>query len=215
MPGQNLKYADEFAADYDNSVLFNNWAGPQLIFELLHPLLKPKADILDLGIGTGESSKLFQQAKHKILGIDGSAKMLEQCRKKNIGTKLVHHNLEEIPYPLENNQFDAVISNCVFHIVHPLKPVFAEVKRMLKPKGIFLFTYENTDQLSGSSEIEDGIWEKKTETGVLTYKHNSTYIQNLLSLNGFRTKVEKQFLAFQNKENNTKFYFNAVVAQLQ
>lgn len=215
MPGQNLKYADDFAADYDNSVLCNHWEGPQLIFELTHPLIKPEAEILDLGIGTGESSKLFQQANHKISGIDGSAKMLEQCRKKNIGTKLVHHNLEEIPYPLENNQFDAVISNGVFHLIHPLKPVFTEVKRMLKSTGIFVFTYGNTSQLSGSSQIEDGIWKKKSETGVLTYKHNSTNIQNLLSTNGFQTLEEKQFLAFRNKISNTKFYFNAVVAQLQ
>lgn len=214
MPGQNLKYADEFAADYDNSVLFNNWDGPQLIFELIHSRLKPEAEILDLGIGTGESSKLFQQIKHKIFGIDGSAKMLEQCKNKNIGTKLVRHNLEIIPYPFENNKFDAVISNGVFHLIHPLKPVFSEVKRMLNPTGIFAFTYENTDKLSGSSEIQDGIWEKKSETGVLSYKHNSTYIQNLLTINGFQTLEEKQFLAFRNKKSGTEFYFNVVVAQL-
>ena len=156
MPGENLKYADDFANDYDNSILHQNWNGPTLIFDLVNPLLKSEATILDLGIGTGESSLLFQKAKHKISGIDGSANMLKQCRKKNIGSAHFQHNLEELPYPLITNQFDAVISNGVFHLIHPLHPVFSEVKRTLKPKGIFAFTYENTDKLSESTEIENG-----------------------------------------------------------
>lgn len=214
MPGKNLKYADEFATDYDNSVGQNNWNGPALIFDLANPFLKYQSTILDLGIGTGESSLPFQQVDHKITGIDGSEKMLEQSKKKNIGSTHIQHNLETIPYPLEKNQFDAVISNGVFHLIHPLKPVFTEVKRMLKPKGIFAFTYENTDIISGSTEIEKGVWEKKMETGVLTYKHDYTNIKKLLTTKGFKHLHEKQFLAFRNKKNGTEFYFNAVVARL-
>jgi SAM-dependent methyltransferase len=57
------------------------------------------------------------------------------------------HNIEELPFPLKKSQFDAVISNGVFHLVYPLKAVFAEVQRILKAGGLFVFTYENTDDI--------------------------------------------------------------------
>ncbi len=215
MPKNNLKFADEFAANYDNSILQNNWIGPELIFNSINHLLKSNANILDLGIGTGESTLPFQKAGHSITGVDGSVKMLEECSKKKIASTLILHNLEETPFPINDKLFDAVISNGVFHLIHPLKPIFSEIKRIIKPGGIFAFTFEATANISGSKEIENGIWEKKTETGVFTYKHNTAYIHKLLNINGFNIEEEKQFLAFRNKKSKTEFYFNAIVAQLQ
>lgn len=215
MQKNNLKFANEFAADYDNSILQNNWIGPEVIFNSINNLLKSNANILDLGIGTGESSLPFQKAGHSITGIDGSANMLEQCRKKKIGSALILHNLEEMSFPIKDKLFDAIISNGVFHLIHPLKPIFSEVKRLLKPDGIFAFTFEGTKNISGSKEIENGIWEKKTETGVFTYKHSPFFIQKILLENNFAVISKNQFLAFKNKKSQTEFYFNAIVAQLQ
>lgn len=215
MPKNNLKFADEFAADYDNSVLQNNWIGPEVIFKLANPFLKSQTQILDLGIGTGESSLPFQKTGHVITGLDGSKKMLEECKRKKIASVHIHHNLEKTPFPIKDKFFDAVISNGVFHLIHRIKPVFNEVKRIVKPGGIFAFTFENSENISGSKEIEKGIWQKETESGVHTYKHDSTFIQKILLDNNFNVISEKQFLAFVNKKSKTEFYFNAIVARLQ
>ena len=198
MPGINLKLADEFAADYDKSILKNNWNGPKVIFDLVKSHLTPNSKILDLGIGTGESSIRFQNRGCKVTGIDGSQEMLKQCSAKQIGKKLILHNLETTPFLLEKNSFDAVISNGVFHLIHPLKPIVGEVKRIIKPNGVFAFTYENSNNISDYTEIEKGIWEMKTKSGVFTYKHSNKFILNLLNENEFEIKKQKLFLAFKN-----------------
>ncbi len=215
MPKHNLKLADEFAAEYDKSVVKNNWVGPEEIYNLVHDLIKPNSEILDVGIGTGESAVRFQKAGHKITGIDGSERMLEVCKKKNVGKKLIMHDLEEVPIPLENNCFDGAISCAVFHLINPLKPIFAEIKRLLKNNGIFVFTFENTDEVLAYSEIETGVWATKTTTGVFGFKYSEEYISGLLEQNNFKIIRQKKFLAYTNSELQKAFYFTANVAQIQ
>jgi predicted TPR repeat methyltransferase len=215
MPGKNLQLADDFAADYDSSVLQNNWIGPQLLFELVADRLKTPSQILDLGIGTGESARPFSEAGHIITGLDGSQKMIEKCRQKQIGKELVLHNLENVPYPLTTDSFDAIISNGVFHLIHPIDDLFEEAQRILKSKGIFVFTFEAAEHIENFVEKESGVWEKETETGVLTYKHENSYVRKLLSKNGFNVIDQSQFLAFVNKQSNTKIYFQVIAASLQ
>ena len=215
MPGNNLKLADDFAAEYDSSVLHNNWNGPEILFEATKDLLQSKSEILDLGIGTGESSKLSELEGHRITGLDGSEKMLEQCKNKHIGSEYINHDLEKFPYPIEDQQFNAIISNGVFHLVYPFLPIIEEVKRMLRPNGIFAFTYENTNDRVESREIKSGIWERETKSGVLTYKYSDEIIDEYLNSNSFKLVVRKEFLAFTNQKVPKDIYFTAIVAQLQ
>lgn len=214
MPGKNLILADEFASEYDESVLKNNWNGPETLYNSVKGLLKPSSSILDLGIGTGESSKRFQEAGHSITGLDGSKNMLLECKKKNVGEKLIHHDLEKFPYPLQDKNFDAIISNGVFHLVYPLREVFSEAKRLLKPSNIFVFTYENSDDRSDSIEIQPGIWKRETESGVQTYKYSDNLIQMYLAENDFELVKRTRFLAFTNPQIQKNIYFIAIVAQL-
>lgn len=214
MPGNNLNYADDFAEDYDNSIINNNWNGPVVIFDLTEGLLNPASKILDLGIGTGESSKRFQQAKHLITGLDGSANMLKQCQKKNIGSTFIFQNMEEFPYKIENNSFEAIISNGVFHLIYDLRPVISEIKRILIPGGLFTFTFESADDKSEATKIRPGVWERETESGVLTYKYSEEIIFEYLLLNGFEILKKTRFLAYTNPHNQENVYFIAIVAQL-
>ncbi|MBN2637228.1 MAG: class I SAM-dependent methyltransferase [Prolixibacteraceae bacterium] len=215
MPGNNLKLADKYAVDYDNSITNDNWIGPQILYLLLNERLQPKSKIVDLGIGTGASSRLFQLDGHLITGIDGSEKMLEICRAKNIAENLLMHDLETPPFPIKDKVFNAAISNGVFHLVHPIKPIFKEVKRILVPGGYFAFTFEKTTALEDSTEIEPDIWQKKTKTGVLTYKHSTDYIFSILKENDFEPILQTEFLAFSNNEIQKEFYFTAIAAKLQ
>lgn len=213
MTGKNLQLADEFALEYDNSVLSNSWTGPETIFGMANHRLKSGSKILDLGIGTGESAKRFQQAGHLIIGVDGSRNMLEECRKKGIGKELFHHNLETVPFPFSENNFDAVISNGVFHLVHPVSGIFTESARILRSGGFFVFTFEEAGAVSKFNPVEPGIWKQTTPTGVDTYKHEAKYISEVLAKNGFAVLEKRRFKAFENRKSKTVFYFTAVVAQ--
>ena len=177
-------------------------------------MLQPTSKILDLGIGTGESSKRFQQAKHIITGLDGSANMLKKCQKKNIGSSYIFQNMEEFPYKIENNSFEAIVSNGVFHLIYDLRPVISEIKRILYPGGFFAFTFESTDDKSKATAIRPGVWERETESGVLTYKYSEEIIFEDLLLNGFEILKQKRFLAYTNPQNKKNVYFIAIVAQL-
>lgn len=213
MPGKNLHLADKFAKDYDSTILQNNWKGPEIIFEIVAELIKEKSGILDLGIGTGAGSILFEKAGHRITGIDGSVKMLEQCAEKNIAEKLIRHDLEKVPLPLPSHAFDAVISNGVFHLINPLEPLIKEAARLLKKSGIFVFTYENTENKTGYIRLSPGIWEMKTETDVLTYKYADEYISEILARSNFTILSNHRFLAY--KTSLKTFFFNVATARLK
>jgi ubiquinone/menaquinone biosynthesis C-methylase UbiE len=215
MPGDNLKLADDFAKDYDNSILKHHWNGSAVIFNVTKNLVDPNSNILDLGIGTGESAVNFQKDGHSITGLDGSQKMLFECKNKGIASKLVLHNIEELPFPLKDSKFDAVISNGVFHLIHPIEPIIPEIKRILNPDGIFAFTFENSANVSGYSKIAPGIWEMKSQSGVHTYKHSITYISAILVENAFEIKKQNEFLAYLNPELQKEFYFTLIVAKLK
>lgn len=215
MPGDNLKLANDFAFDYDSTISDETWIGPQVILMMLDNLLLEPSKILDLGIGTGASSKPLKKEGHFITGIDGSEKMLEVCKEKKIAEELILHDLESPPFPLKNNTFDAAISNGVFHLIHPILHVIEEVKRIVKPGGYFVFTFEKESHLDESNEIEPGIWEKKTKTGVLTYKHSTDYIFSKLRENDFEPLLQTEFLGYVNKELQREFYFIAIAAQLK
>lgn len=215
MPGDNLKLANDFATEYDKSITENNWIGPEVLYQILNPFLERYSNILDLGIGTGASSVPFKNEGHQITGIDGAEKMLEHCKAKNIAKQLILHDLEQPPFPIKQDSFQAVISNGVFHLVYPFSPIFTEVKRLLIPGGYFAFTYEKNTELENSLEIESGIWEKKTKTGVLTYKFSPDFISEQLQKNDFEIIFQTNFLAFVNKQLQKDFYFTALLARLK
>lgn len=215
MPGNNLKLANSFAGEYDKSVVQNNWTGPNVVFNLVKNSIPPHSKILDLGIGTGESSLPFYKNGHSVSGVDGSIKMLEQCKRKNFAVKLDLVDLEKETLPFTGKTFDAVISNAVFHLIFPIEQIFSQVAGILKSDGYFVFTFENTSEKTGYFNISPGIWENKTKTGVYTYKYDELYISKLIQKYGFKKTESKTFLAFQNKELQKDYYFTAVLAQLE
>ena len=214
MSGNNIQLANDFAEYYDHSVVKNNWNAPQIIFNAVNNLLSPNSSILDIGIGTGESSVLFQKARHSVTGVDGSVKMLEKCKKKNIGQEHALVNIEQEPLPFFKQTFNAAISVGVFHLIYPLNQIFSETEKVLKHNGYFAFTFEETEKTGDYTEISPGAWEHKTNTGVYTYQYSDIYITTLLQQNGF-TEIDRiKFLAFQNTELHKDFYFTAILAQL-
>jgi putative AdoMet-dependent methyltransferase len=93
--------------------------------------------VLDIGIGTGGFASRFYQRGSRIVGVDISANMLEQCRERYPEFDL--HQGAFTPLPFAGNSFDAVISSFCFHEVAPEERSAAlrEVFRVVKPGGLF------------------------------------------------------------------------------
>ena len=57
--------------------------------------------------------------------------------------KVIKHDLNEFPYPFDDNTFDVVISNQVIeHLIYPVR-FLKEVYRMPKPGGYTVISTKN------------------------------------------------------------------------
>lgn len=100
--------------------------------------------VLDLGSGLGIDVFLASMEvgpEGKAIGLDASQEMVQKARKiarennyKNVEFK--QGDIEKIPFEDEN--FDAIISNCVINLSTDKQQTYEEVYRILKPEGRIL-----------------------------------------------------------------------------
>lgn len=105
--------------------------------------IREQTSILDMGCSIGISTEYLEQGFPKctnILGVDLSPYFLAtasyRLNKDESNIKYMHCNVENVP--LQNNTFDMVSCNFLFHEV-PHKPtikIIQEAYRLLKPNGI-------------------------------------------------------------------------------
>ena len=118
-------------------------AGEWYRLQPLFPAVKGK-QVLDLGCGYGWHCKYAaQMGAARIVGIDGSRKMIETALKRNPDEKIRYlvQDLETYEYP--ENTYDLVISNLVLHYIEHLEPIYRKVYGSLKEGGVFLFNIEH------------------------------------------------------------------------
>ena len=105
--------------------------------------IKEGDSVLDLGSGAGNDcfvARAIVGETGKVTGIDFTDAMLEKARKNvaKLGFSnvvFVKGDIEEMP--LEDNQFDVIVSNCVLNLVPDKTKAFSEIYRVLKPSGHF------------------------------------------------------------------------------
>lgn len=105
---------------------------------------QPANKFLDLGCGNGLillNLKLFGFLS-EAYGIDLSLGMLKECKnnasKLDIKVFLSQGDAECLPF--KNSSFDLIIGHAILHHLPDIKKAFGEVYRILKPKGICIFT---------------------------------------------------------------------------
>lgn len=97
---------------------------------------------VDLGCGTGSVLEHLLKKSKQVIGVDGSARMLELARRRftSEGDRLSLRigDLEHLP--LRDGEADFVCINLVLHHLSNPAAVLGEVKRVLKHGGTFLLT---------------------------------------------------------------------------
>ncbi len=103
-------------------------------------LVNARGRVLELGVGTGLSLPHYP-ADVELVGVDASQPMLRRAeqRAKELGraVTLVEASAEALPF--ENGSFDTAVSLAVLCSVRDQKQALAEVRRVLRPGGRFLF----------------------------------------------------------------------------
>lgn len=96
----------------------------------------PNARILDVGTGTGRISIPLMERGADLVGCDLSAKMLRRLQEKFPSARIAQSDAARLPF--RENQFEAVLTVHVMHLIPPWREALREFRRVLVPGGIYL-----------------------------------------------------------------------------
>jgi predicted TPR repeat methyltransferase len=176
-------YADKFDAHLQQVLEYD-------IPEKLAALVKrhsPNAGqwrVLDLGCGTGLVGSVISPLAEQLVGVDLSAKMLEKAQARKLYDRLERLDLLTMMQNEAASSYDLIIAADVFIYLGRIDEIMGEIKRLLRPGGVFAFSVEDVEVLPGKSEIHDieqGYRLKNTGR----YAHSNSYLARLASSNSF------------------------------
>jgi trans-aconitate methyltransferase len=109
------------------------WEKAEGVLELLGA--KPGERILDLGCGTGSLTAEISAKGAEVLGVDQSAEMIAEARKKFLELRFEVCDARSLPF---SREFDAVFSNAALHWIPEAERVVQGIARALRPNGRFV-----------------------------------------------------------------------------
>jgi len=132
------EHADEYAAAIRDNSYNAHYERPSLL--ALLPALQDKA-VIDLGCGPGVYSEYLLSQGARVTAVDRSEQMVEIVKEK-LGER-IHCYQQDLAagLPLEADAaYDLAICPLAIHYLEDLSPLFRDVKRILKPGGLFVFS---------------------------------------------------------------------------
>ena len=183
---------DNYAAKFDNSLVDNlEYQTPKAISEMVLNNTKVNllGSVMDLGCGTGLLGEEIKNFCGYLEGIDLSAKMLNEAKKKKIYNKLIKKDI--LTYlSTESLNFDYFVATDVFVYIGDLSDIFRLIKYRNKKGGKLVF----------STEDYDGKDFCLRQTG--RYSHSKRYIQNLCEQYGYQLS---KFKTSNIRKDNNKY----------
>ena len=138
----------------------------------------PAQTALDLGCGTGLCGPLLRPLARRLHGLDLSPTMLDQARARGCYDHLLQADLaahlHETP-----ERYGLVAAADVFIYVGALEAVFAGVRRVLQPGGVFAFSVE----LSDGADLQ--------LRPSLRYAHGAAHLRQLAAQQGLELVQEQ------------------------
>ena len=106
-------------------------------------LSQASGEVLEIGIGSGLSLSHYGPSVERIVGLEPSEVLLDECRER-VGSRhegppveLVQAGAEAMPF--EDNRFDTVVAFLVFCTIPEADRAALDMARVLKPGGRLLF----------------------------------------------------------------------------
>lgn len=200
---------NKFAQDYtnylnDSSNFWNAYLEAPALISILKPLVSNKK-VLDLGCGSGISSKKLIDINAKVVGIDISEEMIKIAKKSIANANFYVGNIENLPF--NNQEFDVVSSSLALHYIEDLYPVFCEVSRVLKKGGSFVFSIHHPFFNCRKKVIIDG----ETNYVFTSYFTKHKYEWSMLSGEMTLDSYHHTFAEIANNLIKAKFNITQVV----
>ena len=91
--------------------------------------------VLDVGAGTGDLVAALTAEGLEAVGMELSATAVERASDRHPEHRFVRHSVEELPWPVEAESFDAVVSfEVIEHLLRP-RSLFDGARTTLRPGG--------------------------------------------------------------------------------
>ena len=140
---------DAASASYDGAAALQTRVRQELLERTSFFKLEP-AVVLDLGAGTGEAARALKSAYRGalVIALDSAPGMLREARRKSgLFRRFERLQADAARLPLATASVDLVFSNLMLQWCSDLLSPLAEVRRVLKPGGPFVFTSFGPDTL--------------------------------------------------------------------
>lgn len=168
---------DGFAASFDQNLSSLDYRVPELVKDRLrkrYPNPLARMAVLDAGCGTGLCAPFLRPLAGSLLGVDLSAGMIKQARRRNLYDDLQEAELTRFLQET-TAKFDLV--TCADTLVYfgDLGPFFKAVAKTLQPGGLLIFSVEHL-----STGTADGY--QINTSG--RYSHTTEYVRGRLKSAG-------------------------------
>jgi malonyl-CoA O-methyltransferase len=140
--------ANRARATYDDFAVLQAQVRQQLIARLDWIAITPDV-VVDLGCGTGHGALALaaRWPDARVIAVDASPGMLEQAARHDPAGRCERLCAEARALPLPDASVDLVFSSLMLQWCDDLDAAFAEVARVLRPRGLFTFTTLGPDTL--------------------------------------------------------------------
>jgi ubiquinone/menaquinone biosynthesis C-methylase UbiE len=127
---------------------------PDAVYDVLKTYVKPDALILDLGSGTGISSRqLCKNGFKNVIGVDRDLLMIKEAEAANTPSCTIKYIRADVSQglPFPDEEFQVVTASSAFHwFANPSS--IKEVRRILKPHGYYFIISVKGRHTSPSTE---------------------------------------------------------------
>lgn len=118
----------------------------------LEPITVEAGTVLDLGSATGASARALRRRFRgaTVIALDISLPMLERSARRSAWfSRRPAVQADAAQLPLADHSVDLVFSNLLLPWIKDRGPIFAEVARVLRKEGLFVFATLGPDSLAG------------------------------------------------------------------
>lgn len=143
------RYHDRASAGYDDAAVLAGELREAMVRRLDWIAFVPDT-VLDLGCGTGQGAKMLaaRWPRARVIALDAAPAMLATARRQASGSGIEWLRADAEAMPLPSASADLVFSNLMLPWCEDIDAVFAEVARVLKPRGLFTFSTFGPDTLA-------------------------------------------------------------------
>ncbi|MCM1991712.1 class I SAM-dependent methyltransferase [Oceanirhabdus seepicola] len=151
--------------------------------------------VLDVGVGRGQFAWIMAENfkdYDEILGVDMNSKMLEKAKNNLSQFRVRLEQMDGNNIEFDDNSFDTVSIAQVLHHIPSKEEIYqilSEMKRVLKPGGLFIIKEMFSDNHEGAYKI------------TVDFHHWIAEIDGVLGKNHFKTFKKQEIIDIANKLN--------------